>query len=187
MLNLPRADFISQAGAELRDEHGQAQLLSIFGPLSKAHLMPVEALGGMGRLWLARRLTLLHAELAAIGVHVEDVLVRATSSTWRRIKANWEDVASEEAKRVGEWTWLEPHLLLCIVRLVSLEEPCVHRAQVFLIHVARPEEHWIAGRVSREWLVEWVVTNDIGVLSKACRHMVPIRNELILQTVLVCE
>ena len=40
---------------------------------------------------------------------------------------------------------------------------------------------WVAG----EWLIQWVVSNDIGVSSEASRGVVPVGDEFVLKTLLV--
>ena len=72
--------------------------------------MPLEALVGVSNLWLTSR-AFFSAELATVGVIVQDVFVRANLTTWRDLEAHREDVATQGADFVREWNGLEPYLL----------------------------------------------------------------------------
>jgi len=128
--------------------------------------VPVAALVSVGDLGLTS-LALGEAELAAIRVYVEDVLVGAVGTPRGRLESNWEDIATEETKGVREGAWLEPHRLSRVVLLICLEKLGVHRVQILLVHVSWEKEHWVSGWVRREWLIERVVANDEWVFGEA--------------------
>ena len=43
---------------------------------------------------------------------------------------------------------------------------CVERCKVGLVKVSRHQEHWILGRVAWEWLVKWIISDDIRIVGK---------------------
>ena len=73
------------------------------------------------------------------------------------------------------------------MRLIFLENLLVHGSKIFGVHVARNHEHWVSGRVGREWLVKRIVANDVRVSGKSGGHMVPVADEFVLKTIFVGE
>ena len=102
----------------------------------------------MSNLRLTSR-ALTTAELAAVSVVVEDVLVGAKFTAWGRLEADREDQARENANLIREGCRFEPHLLVDVVRLVLLEGLFVHRCQILLVHVSWGKEKGITSWVGR--------------------------------------
>ena len=71
------------------------------------------------------------------------------------------------------------------MRLIFLENFLVHGSKIFGVHVAGNQEHWVSGRVGREWLIKRIVANDVRVSGKSGGHVVPIADEFVLKTISV--
>lgn len=148
--------------------------------------MPIEAFLGITKFRFSS-FALRHAYAAAVSVHVEDMFVGADRTSRRCLKSNREDISSKESESIRERTWLKPHLLVCIMQLILLEQLRVHRRQVFFVHLTWYKKHWVASRVTWKRLVQWIIAKDIWVVGKSCGNMVPKRDEFVLQTVFVRE
>lgn len=73
------------------------------------------------------------------------------------------------------------------MRLIFVENFLVHGSEILGVHVAGNQEHWVSGRVGREWLVKRIIANDVGVSGKSGGHMVPIADEFVLKAIFVGE
>ena len=165
LIDLLSARAFGQTSTELGDDERNTKALSILSTLSNALLVPFEALVSMSNLRLTSG-TFLAAELAAVSVIVKDMSAGANLSTWGSLEANREYKTGQNASLIGEWDRLEPHLLHLVVRLILLIGLLVHRSKILLVHVARGSEQRIADRVGREWLIEWIITDNVGIVGE---------------------
>ena len=118
---------------------------------------------------------------------VQDVLVRADSFTWWCFETNGEDISAQEADLVWEGNGLEPHLLGRIMDLSLVVDVFVEWAEVGLVEVSWYQEHWVRGRVAREWLVERIVSDDIRVVGEFGSDVIPVVDEFVLNLVFIIE
>ena len=188
LVDLLGARAFSEASTEFSNHKRKAETLGILDSGANSVLVPGFALSSVGDL----RLTftsdaLVGGQLTAVGMVVQDVLVRADLATRRLLETDLEDVSTLEANLIWEGNGLEPHLLLIIVGLSLLEDLLVERRKIGLVEVAGDEEHRVLGGVTGEWLVKRVVADNVLVLGEASGNVVPVVNELVSDTVLVVE
>ena len=166
LVDLLSAGAFCEASSELSDDKRDTEAIGVLSSLANSLLVPFEALGLMSD----RRLTseaLGRRQLAAVGVIVEHMLVATNLATGWGLETDWEDEPAQDTDLIGQGNWFEPHLLVSIVTLVLLEDLSVERSQVFLVHVTRLQKHEVSGWVGWEWLVQWVVSNNVGVVRQA--------------------
>ena len=186
LVNFLAARALSEASTEFSDHKGDLEAFGILNSSANSLLVPLSALGSVGNLRLTSE-TFVGAELAAVGMVIEDVLIRADLTTRGDIETNIEDHARKNTNLIWERNWLEPHLLFAVVRLILLIKFLIHGGEVSLVHVAWDEKMRVPGGVRREWLIKRIVTNDVGVVSEASRGVVPVVDKGILESIVVVE
>ena len=186
LVDLLGARSFGQASTELGDDKRNTKTLRVLGSLTDSLLVPFQADISIRNLRLASS-ALFAAELAAVSVVIKHVLAATDLTAGWSLESDAEDVSAQNAHLIGERHRFEPHLLVGVVSLVLLKDLSVKRCQVLSVHVARHHEHWVSGGRGGEGLVQWVVTNDVGVRCEAARNVVPVADEFVGETVLVGE
>jgi len=80
---------------------------------------------------------------------------------------------------------LEPHSVVGTVSLVTFKDLFIHRGQQCLVSNSRLVELQILEVVSGVGLVQGIIPDDIFVSREFLRCVIPVRNELILKSIVV--
>jgi len=115
------------------------------------------------------------------------MLVGADFTTWRLLESDGKlkATSSTGGDLIRYLNRLEPHSVVNIVGLISFENLRVHGSKQLLIGLSRLVEAQVLQVVSRVRLIQRIVAHDVLVTREPLGSVIPVRDEFILQTLLV--
>lgn len=146
--------------------------------------MPVIALGSQVDVWLTRSAS-SRAQLAAIGVVVENVVTGAKFTAWWHFETDRNNNTTHVAKDIWESARLKEHNRIIVVGIVALEYSLIHRRQSLLVKAAWEHHAGISDPVADIGFIERVKADNERVVGQVGTCCIPEVNKLILKTVMV--
>lgn len=161
--------------------------------LSESLISPLAASPEHAFLWLTA-FTYLASKLAAVRVVIEHVVRRANFTAWRLGESKWShklqplNAKEPHSDPVDKLERFKPKNGRLVGNLGILIDLSVDWLQMLVVKTTRGqglEHHVEEGAPTREGLIQWIETDDVGILSQSTAHHLPVGEELVSHALLV--